>query len=89
MSTLRQDRTNGQWVILAPQRAARRHEPLTSTRGPEVEFDPTCPFCPGNEDQTPPEILRDPAEWTVRVVPNLFGVALGRPAGATRPGVVP
>jgi UDPglucose--hexose-1-phosphate uridylyltransferase len=86
MSTLRQDRTNGQWVILAPQRAARRHEPLTSTRGPEIEFDPTCPFCPGNEDQTPPEILRDPAEWTVRVVPNLFGVLTEGPLERPGPG---
>jgi len=39
-----------------------------------------CPFCEGNEDKTPPEImaLRDPdtqpntAGWRVRVVPNKF-----------------
>jgi UDPglucose--hexose-1-phosphate uridylyltransferase len=34
-----------------------------------------CPFCAGREDRTPPETLRLPegaAEWTVRVVPNLY-----------------
>jgi UDPglucose--hexose-1-phosphate uridylyltransferase len=34
-----------------------------------------CPFCAGREDRTPPETLRlpeDGAEWTVRVVPNLY-----------------
>lgn len=74
MSTLRQDPTTGQWVILAPRRAERRHEPLPGTRRPAVTHDPACPFCPGNEDQTPPEILREPDEWSVRVVPNLFAV---------------
>jgi UDPglucose--hexose-1-phosphate uridylyltransferase len=39
-----------------------------------------CPFCPGNEDKTPPEILavrsndsqRDVPGWEIRVVPNKF-----------------
>jgi len=39
-----------------------------------------CPFCPGNEDKTPPEIMairplsdqRDIPGWEVRVVPNKF-----------------
>jgi UDPglucose--hexose-1-phosphate uridylyltransferase len=34
-----------------------------------------CVFCPGNEDQTPREILRMPpnsSQWQVRVVPNKF-----------------
>lgn len=36
----------------------------------------TCPFCRGNEDRTPPEISRIPAEgdWDVRIVPNLYPV---------------
>jgi UDPglucose--hexose-1-phosphate uridylyltransferase len=35
-----------------------------------------CPFCLGNEDQTPPEIMRLPAtgEWAIRIVENLFPV---------------
>lgn len=44
--------------------------------------DPACPFCPGNEEQTPPEISRegdgdgnDP--WHVRVVPNMYAALSG------------
>lgn len=42
-------------------------------------FDATCPFCPGNEDQTPPEILRFPQgpDWRVRVVPNMYAALAG------------
>ena len=38
-----------------------------------------CPFCPGNEDQTPPEILRDPPgpDWRARVVPNMYAALSG------------
>jgi UDPglucose--hexose-1-phosphate uridylyltransferase len=43
------------------------------------ELDPSCPFCPGNEDQTPPEIARYPKDgaWEVRVFPNLYGALTG------------
>lgn len=36
----------------------------------------TCPFCRGNEDRTPPEISRWPADgdWNIRIVPNLYPV---------------
>ena len=66
-----QDRLSGKWVILAPQRASR---PDDSTK------EQVCPFCPGNEDLTPPEILRTPAgsekdKWQIRVVPNKFPFA--------------
>lgn len=38
------------------------------------EADPRCPFCPGNEDQTPPPLWEDPpgGQWQVRVVPNRY-----------------
>lgn len=45
-----------------------------------AEREATCPFCPGNEDMTPPEILREPSGsdlWKVRVVPNLYGALSG------------
>src|SRR5438128_1705800 len=78
MSTLRLDRTTGSWVILAPRRSARPHTALAMERSPLPERDPTCPFCPGNEEKTPPEIARYPdgERWAVRIVPNLFA-ALG------------
>ncbi len=85
MSTLRQDPTTRQWVILAPKRADRPHVPVWDARPPLPEYDPSCPFCPDHEDQTPPEVLRVPAEgdWTIRVVPNLYA-ALGASGPADR-----
>lgn len=78
MSEIRQDPTTREWVIIAPERAKRpQHEPdNTPTDIPEWEA--SCPFCPGNENQTPDEILRLPAsatasDWQVRVIPNRFG----------------
>ena len=79
MSTLRQDPTTRQWAVMAPVRAGRPHKQIVVPRPVLPELDPSCPFCPGNEDQTPPEILRDPKEgdWQVRVVPNLYGALSG------------
>ncbi len=77
MSELRQDPTTREWVILAPERARRplpKHEAKTPEKLPPR--DPSCPFCPGNEDRTPDEVFRLPLEdsksWDVRVVPNRF-----------------
>ncbi len=59
---------------MAIERATRPGE-LISRRLP-VEADPgrTCPFCPGNEEATPPalESYGPNGTWQVRVVPNLF-----------------
>ena len=49
-------------VILAPSRAER----------PNVYEGAPCPFCPGAEDQTPPEIARDGQPWRIRVFPNRY-----------------
>ena len=42
----------------------------------QVEADPNraCPFCPGNEEATPPALEQHDSEgkWTLRVVPNLY-----------------
>ena len=39
-----------------------------------ASFVPNCPFCPGNESQTPPEVMRVPGsngpDWLVRPIPN-------------------
>lgn len=79
MSTLRQDPTTRQWAILATRRGDRPHEPVVVPRPELPEFDGTCPFCPGNEDLTPPEITRVPPgdAWTVRVVPNMYAALTG------------
>src|SRR5262245_38398509 len=79
MSTLRQDPTTRQWAILATRRGDRPHEDGAVPRPELPAFDPDCPFCPGNEDQTPPEILRVPDGdgWKVRVVPNMYAALSG------------
>src|SRR4051812_17840293 len=76
MPELRKDPIVGRWVIIATDRAKRpltpRHEPMPSSG--------LCPFCEGQEDKTPTEILayRDRQTrsnergWRVRVVPNKF-----------------
>ncbi|MGH2546526.1 MAG: galactose-1-phosphate uridylyltransferase [Actinomycetota bacterium] len=78
MGTLRQDATTNEWVILAPDRATRpdhgHGSGSAAVRGPLPARDPGCPFCPGNEHQTPPEVLRSPVDgpWERRVVPNRY-----------------
>ncbi|MGH2710097.1 MAG: galactose-1-phosphate uridylyltransferase [Actinomycetota bacterium] len=74
MGTLRQDPTTGGWVILAPERSGRPAGMRKHRRADLPFFEPACPFCPGNEHMTPPEIARVPGEeqWRHRVVPNRF-----------------
>ena len=72
MPELRKDPIIDRWVIIAPERADRPNA-LVRPR-PERDGEP-CPFCPGNERMTPPELLvhHDAAPgWSVRVVPNRY-----------------
>ena len=87
MSTLRQDPTTRQWAILSPPRSDRPHEHVVVPRQSLPRLDALCPFCTGNEDQTPPEILSDPPgkDWRVRVVPNMYP-ALSGDGSITRTG---
>ena len=39
---------------------------------PNVYDGAPCPFCPGAEEQTPPEIARDGDPWRIRVFPNRY-----------------
>jgi UDPglucose--hexose-1-phosphate uridylyltransferase len=79
MPDLRRDPIVGRWVIIATERA-RRPSDLTHATGPAAQRG-LCPFCPGHEDKTPPEVYvagrppsapRDRPGWQVRVVPNRF-----------------
>ncbi len=78
MSELRYDPTLREWVIMAPERAKRPQQEPKKRRTVELpEWEESCPFCPGNEAQTPPEVFRLPlsaqsSAWEVRVVPNRF-----------------
>ncbi len=77
----RQDPVCGRWTIIAPERA---HRPKT-LEGAEPRHRGNderrpCPFCPGQEHETPNEVLAyrpvgsppDGPGWQLRVVPNKF-----------------
>jgi UDPglucose--hexose-1-phosphate uridylyltransferase len=88
MSELRQNFATREWVVIATERARRPEEMAHHReRKPLASFVPSCPFCPGNEKLTPPEVLRVPASldvpWHARVIPNKFG-ALSRDVQPTR-----
>ncbi|MDN5361022.1 MAG: UDPglucose--hexose-phosphate uridylyltransferase [Moorella sp. (in: firmicutes)] len=78
MPELRQDPVSERWVVIATERA-RRPSDFKAPRE-EKKGAASCPFCPGHEKETPPEVLAFRAEgtapdtpgWQVRVVPNKF-----------------
>ena len=77
MPELRKDPITGRWVIISTDRAKR---PTDFSFEPAEIKGGFCPFCPGHEDKTPPEILTYHSDgsgpnspgWRVRVVPNKF-----------------
>jgi UDPglucose--hexose-1-phosphate uridylyltransferase len=86
MPELRRDELANRWVLLAPGRAARPHTfPPASADTGNTPAD--CPFCPGHEHMTPPEVDRtgdgapETPGWRVRVVPNLYPIVGGDDAG--------
>jgi UDPglucose--hexose-1-phosphate uridylyltransferase len=74
VSQLRLNPLTGRWVTVAIERSTRPAD--FSTHREAVESGPTrpCPFCPGNEEATPPaaESYGPDGGWLVRVVPNLY-----------------
>jgi UDPglucose--hexose-1-phosphate uridylyltransferase len=76
MPELRYNIITREWVIIATERAKRPEQfaSRNTRRSPQPAFDARCPFCPGNEAQTPPETYRigDERTWHVRAVPNKF-----------------
>ena len=55
----------GDRIVFAPERATR---PNAFGREDAV----VCPFCPGHESMTPPEIVRVGDPWRLRVFPNKY-----------------
>ncbi|MEW5853485.1 MAG: galactose-1-phosphate uridylyltransferase [Myxococcota bacterium] len=91
-SQFRRDPYRGEWVIMAPGRAAR---PQPADSPPLLDAKEAGPFAAGNESMTPREVfaLRPPggksndSSWRVRAFPNLYpalrveDAALGTPEG--------
>jgi len=71
MGELRKDYILERYVLISTERGKRPHEFVRSVVKKNEEI---CFFCPGNEDMTPPEIMRVEKEgnWQVRVFPNKF-----------------
>ncbi|HYB19431.1 MAG TPA: galactose-1-phosphate uridylyltransferase [Thermodesulfobacteriota bacterium] len=77
MSELRKDPVTGRWVIISTERGKRPSDFGIQKNKSREGF---CPFDPGNEDKTPPEIMafrqegtpRNGPGWRLRVVPNKF-----------------
>src|SRR4029077_20629441 len=88
---LRKDPITGRWVIISSDRGKRPSDFVRESV--QMKGSSFCPFCPGNELKTPPEILaygrngsgKDTPGWTVRVVPNKFP-ALGIEGNLDRQG---
>lgn len=77
MPEYRQDPLSAHWVIIAKDRARRPNEFESEPRRRQVE---RCPFCAGNEDETPeslavygtPAAAHPVRGWQVRVIPNKY-----------------
>lgn len=71
---LRRNPLTGRWVTIASGRAARPKDFVTRVLDVEAVAGRPCPFCPGNEEATPPalETYAPDGHWLVRVVPNLY-----------------
>jgi UDPglucose--hexose-1-phosphate uridylyltransferase len=85
---LRQDLITGLWVAVATERA-RRPDSFSQAPKESVAARDVCPFCPGHEAMTPPEVLAYRADgmpangegWSIRVVPNLYAAFRPEPDG--------
>jgi UDPglucose--hexose-1-phosphate uridylyltransferase len=77
MPELRKDPIVGRWVIISTDRGKRPSDfaPLVKNKHPK-----SCPFCPGNEALTPPEIMAERPDgsapntpgWKLRVISNKY-----------------
>jgi UDPglucose--hexose-1-phosphate uridylyltransferase len=81
-SEMRMDWMTGDWVIVSPLRSNRPMPRASAAIVPEDKAD--CPFCPGHENMTPPEIWADRENgepdgpgWWVRSFPNLYPALSG------------
>ena len=78
MPELRKDPITGRWVVISIDRQKRPNDFVIHRAG--VIGREHCPFCPGHEAMTPPEVLAyrqngtgpNAPGWDLRVVPNRF-----------------
>jgi UDPglucose--hexose-1-phosphate uridylyltransferase len=87
MSEFRQNMATREWVIVAPLRGKRPSDfsNIKGKRQPGPPHRDDCPFCTGNESQTPDAVYvqHSDGDWQIRVVPNKFA-ALQPDSATTR-----
>ncbi|NQU95162.1 MAG: galactose-1-phosphate uridylyltransferase [Candidatus Omnitrophica bacterium] len=78
MSQLRRDPITGRWIIVNYEKIVEPEE-FSFAKVAKSESIEKCPFCYGNENLTPPEIVAhrktgdaNSPGWTIRVVPNKY-----------------
>ncbi|MFH1380844.1 MAG: galactose-1-phosphate uridylyltransferase [Candidatus Omnitrophota bacterium] len=78
MSQLRRDPITGRWIIVNFEKNVEPGDFLFE-KIVKNNDSKACPFCPGNEHLTPPEIVahrkigpQNSGDWTIRVVPNKY-----------------
>lgn len=78
MSQLRRDPITGRWIIVNYEKVVEAEE-FSFEKAVKNNDVKNCPFCPGNEHLTPPEIVAhrntgkaNTPGWTIRVVPNKY-----------------
>jgi len=76
VNELRRDPITGRWIIVFLDKIAKTSDFNVEPHNKDAK---NCPFCPGNEAQTPPEIIAhrkygppNSPGWTIRIVPNKF-----------------
>jgi UDPglucose--hexose-1-phosphate uridylyltransferase len=71
---MRLNQLTGRWVTIVAERAERPTDFAPRDRFVEADAGRPCPFCPGNEEETPPalETVDEGGSWQLRVVPNLY-----------------
>jgi UDPglucose--hexose-1-phosphate uridylyltransferase len=81
MSELRQNLATKEWVVISSERAKKPNAVLNkiiSTPVSDKNYDPECPFCPGNEKTFPVEerhrIEDKDGNWLTRVIDNKFKI---------------
>ena len=76
MRQLRRDFIKERWVVISSERGKRPLQFPEQSRYRPRGDPSTCPFCPGNENMTPPQVyvVEGDGGWKIRVVPNKYPI---------------
>lgn len=79
MSQMRLNQLTGRWVTIVAERAQRPNDFAPRANLEDLEAGRPCPFCPGNEESTPPalETSEEDGTWSMRVIPNRYPAFIG------------